>query len=363
MVNFVLKKKLLAIILFTLSITVLQQSTALAWTRRNTKVFTAGFDKVLQKKSSILISSLVEGWDVGNFSQLIFSWNAQKPLRGFFKFQARVRDQKTKKWLSWHTLAVWGAKTKKSFTSKHKGSEHHFVRLERETTKDFLAKKADAFEIKIEARSGASLKDLKAFTTTTSSLARLQPESSNCFNRLPTIYLKGVPALSQWQIDHPENHRLCSPTSVSMIVGYLINKQVNPARLAQEVYDEGLEAYGSWPFNMAHAFESVAQRYFFFVTRLKSFTELHAILNKNIPVAVSVRGVLDNAPKPYLHGHLLVVVGYNARKKQVLCHDPAQPNNKQVPTIYSLDSFLKAWERSHRLAYVAEKRFEKKGSI
>jgi len=39
---------------------------------------------------------------------------------------------------------------------------------------------------------------------------------------------------------------------------------------------------------------------------------------------------------------------------QVLCHDPACESDKDVFKRYPLQDFLRAWETSHRLAYVAE---------
>ena len=74
-------------------------------------------------------------------------------------------------------------------------------------------------------------------------------------------------------------------------------------------------------------------------------------LAQGIPVTVSVRGTLDGAPKAYDNGHLLVIVGWNAKKKAVICHDPAFDNHQYVLKQYPVQSFIRAWENSRRLAY------------
>lgn len=316
------------------------------WTQRHSKTYA-----LAAGSQNVVLSSLHAGWDIKPFTQLIISWNARKPKKGFLRFYARIRQNKTKKWLRWHLLADWGKMIQKSYMSRFMGSTHHFVRTELDEKL-----KADAFEIKVEANNGACLKDLYCLGATSSLISSMTKERPHSLRSLQSVRVKGVPALSQWQIKHPEKYRLCSPASLTMMISYLNKQKMDPARFAKDAYDAGLDAYGSWPFNIAAAFEAAMGKYHFFVTRLQNFRELHTLLNASVPVVVSVRGILNGAPKPYLHGHLLLVVGYDAHKKKVLCHDPAQPHYKAVLTRYPLASFLATWERSHRLSYVPKSR-------
>ena len=87
---------------------------------------------------------------------------------------------------------------------------------------------------------------------------------------------------------------------------------------------------------------------------MNGFDQLHKKLMVGVPVVVSVRGKLEGGQKDYNSGHLLVVVGWDAKRKSVICHDPAFYSNKKTLVRYKLKSFLRAWERSHRLAYIAE---------
>jgi hypothetical protein len=295
---------------------------------------------------------------VPKFSQLIFSWNALRPIKGHYSFWVRVRDSVTKKWYKWHQMAHWGTDYKgksiqRSFQSNSAyGTKYLYVRLE--LPKGRLA---DGFSIKIKAHNNASIKHIKNITVNTCNLRLFSSEAyAAAIKLLPSIYIKGVPRKSQMALKHPQCEVLCSPTSTTMLISHLLKVNVDPRHVAQGVYDAGLGAYGSWPFNTAHAFELSKSRVFFHVQRLDSFKTLHSYLSRGIPVVVSVRGPLRGAALPYASGHLLLVVGYNRRFKKVLCQDPAFKKDAATAVAYDLTDFLLSWERSNRLAYVARYR-------
>jgi hypothetical protein len=77
------------------------------------------------------------------------------------------------------------------------------------------------------------------------------------------------------------------------------------------------------------------------------------MLKQRVPVVVSVRGSIIGAPKEYNNGHLLLVVGYNAAGHTIVCHDPAAPTDEETLKEYPADSFMKAWDCSRRLSYIA----------
>lgn len=290
--------------------------------------------------------------DIPHFTQLIFSWNSKRPTSGYFSFWARVRDAKNNKWYTWHHMMDWGNTVQKSYAQKYGAHQtgYHHVRLELPA-----GHTADGFEIKIEKFDGADFNAISSVGVSTAHLGKFDPECSMRYGSTPfrSVYVSGVPRQSQRTVDHPESDRLCSPTSSSMMVGYLCGFPVNPVIFADNVYDDGLDAFGSWPFNTAHAYEHCPTKFDFFVTRLKSFEQLYNFLKKNIPVVVSVRGKLRGAPQRYDRGHLIIVVGWDRRKKRVICHDPACSSNTATLKVYSIDAFRHAWENSRRLAYIA----------
>jgi len=290
-------------------------------------------------------------YDLSEFTQLVFSWNGFRCCTGYFSFWVQARDQQTHQWSMWHKMIEWGNSTQRSYLStQDQMSSYHHVRLEMKP-----GYTGDAFRVRVVAHENADLSLIKALTVSLSHLGKFQQEDiDTAITSLPSVHIKNVPCKSQIVLPHEDNRKMCSPTSCSMLIGYLMGNIIDPVDFALQAYDKGLEAYGSWPFNMAHAFERCNGQVGFSIARLASFSALHRRLQEGIPVVVSVRGELEGAPKKYDSGHLLVVVGWNARKKRVICHDPALDEDKKTVKQYPLDAFLRAWERSHRLAYLAD---------
>ncbi|HLJ31087.1 MAG TPA: C39 family peptidase [Candidatus Babeliales bacterium] len=287
--------------------------------------------------------------NVQPFTQLVFSWNAVRPLEGYFSFYVQVRDAATKKWGSWHHMVDWGADIQQSYMSKSDGfSSYVHVRLEVDSKKV-----ADAFRIKMEPQKGAPLSLIKAYSVALSNFNTFKAESFQHIN-VPSVYVSDIPHLAQLMCEHEDKTRICSPVSCCMMVQYITGKWYDPLAFAMGAYDNGLKVYGSWPCNMAHAFEQAGEKAYFFVRRMNSFADVHNQLSQGLPVVVSVRGDLPGALKPFPHGHLMVIVGWDNQTREVLCHDPAAETEDAVFKRYAVDAFLPAWERSHRLAYIAE---------
>jgi hypothetical protein len=283
------------------------------------------------------------------FSQLILSWNAVRPSRGYFTFWAQTRGTRSGDWYDWHRVSDWGAGIQRSYISKRsRGSSHYYVRLE-------IPEMGDGFRIKVEAHDGASLADLRGLYICISDLENCLSEQNDPDVRdLASVYVHNVPQQSQMVLQHPRFDALCSPTSMSMVTGYFRREIVDPIDFARNSYDAGLDVFGSWPFNTAHAFERCNGTVAFWVQRLSSFKMLHNQLMRGIPVVVSVRGAFPGSASMHAHGHLLVVVGWDRDNQRVLCNDPAFESNEKTVRSYGIEGFLQAWERSKRLAYMAE---------
>lgn len=316
-----------------------------SWTWLHRKYFSNEEQEQNKIKKAIICAKN----NLPHFNQLIFSWNALRPKKGYFTFYAQIKNAKTQKWGKWHRMISWGNNIQKSYkTNPDQLSSYHHVRLE-----SAIDSKADAFAIKVESEEGADLALLKSFAVNLSNFSNFKSELEQNLASLSTVYIQGVPQFSQFELDHPRNDGFCSPTSCAMLISYLMSKRIDPVKFAEKSHDTGLDKYGSWPFNMAHAFEHSQGKISFAVTRFNSFKNLYAHLSKGIPVVISVRGYIQGAPKVYNNGHLLLVIGYDAKTKDVICHDPAVSDAKIVKKRYPLKSFLSAWERSHRLAYLA----------
>jgi hypothetical protein len=292
----------------------------------------------------------VERTSLTPFTQLIFSWNAYRPEKGYFSFWVQGQDNSTGLWSSWHKMMVWGNGIQCSYISVPDTiAEHVHVRFEARH-----GKKCSGFRIKIEAHEGADLCCIQSITVNCADFTKFKAENAQDIMYEKSVHIHGIPRKSQWRVRHPEKHRLCSPTSCAMILESLTKRKCDPAAFASFIYDAGLDSYGSWPFNTAYAFERSKGKYWYSVVRYTSFGDIYKQLLRGLPVVVSVRGMLQGAPKTYDSGHLLVVVGYDVKARAVICHDPAFERNSQTLHRYSLHNFLQAWEASRRLAYHIE---------
>ena len=279
------------------------------------------------------------------FTQLLFSWNALRPKYGYFSFYVQVRDALTKHWGKWHHMLDWGKEKQCSYKSNSDGfSSYHYVRLEIDDQKY-----ADGFKIKIVPHYFASCGVFHSCSISLSNYNAFKSESLHTF-RLPSVYLKNFPAIAQLALNHKDKNRICSPVSCSMMVSYLTKCSCNPLEYAEYCFDCGLNTYGSWPFNTVYAFEK-CPTHSFSVWRMNSFRDIHAQLTKKLPVIVSVRGILPGALKPFPHGHLLVVIGWDNDSQEVICHDPAAESDDTVLKRYPIYDFLQAWQLSYRLSY------------
>ena len=160
--------------------------------------------------------------DLPRFSQLIFSWNAHRPQAGHLSFFVQTRNATTKMWGKWHRMIDWGANVQKSYVSEGDGhTKYLHVRLEHERNT-----KSDSFRIKVFARKGAQMDSLQSVAVALSDYDRFEPEHIPSLYRLPSVYVSGVAKISQLSLDHPENKRLCSPTSCWMLANYLKRQQM-----------------------------------------------------------------------------------------------------------------------------------------
>jgi Peptidase_C39 like family len=285
---------------------------------------------------------------VPSFTQLIFSWNAVRPRNGFWSFFVSVRNANTQHWGKWHHMADWGKNIQKTRTSKSDGTSYYaHVRLETEPSLY-----ADGFRVKIvRSKNNLERQDPICFITIS---------NHNKFNseqRLPfclqSCQIKGLCCIAQYTLDHRDKDRMCSPISAIMALSRY-TKVDSPLDFANNVYDSGLDSYGSWPLTAAQMFAMGNKKITCHVTRLNSFIELHKKLMQNIPVVVSVRGKLQGASKKFPNGHLVTVTGWDNKTKEIICHDPAQFHTNNVIKRYHIKTFLRAWERSRRLVYLID---------
>ncbi len=152
----------------------------------------------------------------------------------------------------------------------------------------------------------------------------------------------GLPFKSQRTQRDELSGRLCSPTSVTMVVSAATRKPILVQTTAELAYDKSHDIYGNWPRNVQAAFDLGTRG---FVTRYSSWSQVERTLARGIPIIASIRvkpGELRNAPYPKTDGHLIVIEGLD-ENGDVLVLDPASPDEKTGTLTYLREDMTKVW--------------------
>ncbi len=163
-----------------------------------------------------------------------------------------------------------------------------------------------------------------------------------------------VPLRSQ-KTERPEiAGRICSPTSVAMVLGaYGIDRPV--LEIAEAAFDARHDLYGNWPRNVQTAYSRGVPGY---LTRLTSWREVEDLLNLGWPVIISIQtkpGELRGAPYKETDGHLIVIRGIDAAGN-ILVNDPAASEPEKAALTYYRDDMTAVWlKRTLGTAYVLQR--------
>jgi len=279
--------------------------------------------------------------EVELFDELILSWNAKRPDCGSYHIYVSVLLED---WSSWVLYGVWGKDEQKGSDEKN-----DYIVMDQDVLNLKKGKKGRGFKVKIEAVEGALLQNFSSLHVFIN-----QAESSSEFEA-DDINLD-VEGISQFSLDHRRKSDLCSPTSTACVINYLLgNSRVDPAEFAEKAKDQKFDIYGNWVLNVAEASHRLGSSWFCYVCRLSGLNELFSHIHDQRPVVVSVKGPLKDSALPYRSGHLLVVKGYDARKKMVYCMDPAFYPDSDTEVLYEVEEFLQAWGRRGKIAYIFKK--------
>lgn len=287
------------------------------------------------------------------FNELILSWNALRPQRGSITFWVSIKHRG---WSPWQRLAEWSHNDQKTFVSKRNSFVHvKHVRVELQRKR-----MARQFRVKATFSGSASVRNIKALFACFSNSKNFKRTTR--FSK-PSVIVRNVPQQSQMVLDHDRSRDLCSPTSLSIVTHYFMNKLYGGAfhfheihdyviDFAEKVHDNSyLDIYGNWILNVAEAYQASQGDVFYRVERMNGFSELYNYLKKKIPIAVSVRKLKGGAT-PYANGHFIVVIGWNKKKQSVICIDPAFQPSQSTVRAYKIKDFLHAWGLSRNLSYV-----------
>jgi hypothetical protein len=158
-----------------------------------------------------------------------------------------------------------------------------------------------------------------------------------------------VPALSQMAEGGALAARICSPTSVAMVLGYL-GVRDDVQRLAADMFHPSLDIFGVWPSAIVAAGRRGVLGY---LLRFPDWASAGWCLAHGLPVIASVHyagGELSGAAIAETAGHLLVLTGYE--NDDVLVNDPAAVEAAAVPRRYRRDELIRVWLERAGVGYV-----------
>jgi hypothetical protein len=280
------------------------------------------------------------------FDELILSWNADAPPGTSVRVEAAAinSDRKTK----FYGMGIWSSDPSKSPRESvlHQKDDNGNV----STDTLILKHAAQKFQLRLTlAGTDGQTPAIRCLgiclTDTRQKLDPLPPNKSAWGKALP------VPRKSQmW---YPNGNVICSPTTVSMLLGFWsetldkpeINKDV--PEVMTNVYDSNWHGTGNWPFNMAYAGSLPGLRAC--VSRFSDVSELEDWIAKGLPVGMSLDydRLREKGPGP--NGHLVVCVGFT-KDGDVIINDPG--TSKNIQKTFPRKDLIYAWSASHNAVYL-----------
>jgi hypothetical protein len=299
------------------------------------------------------------------WNEAIVSWNVQNPDNAKLKVEVEVRGNR-------YVLADWTgdmAKGPRASVPNQKNEDG-----EVQTDLLHLNKPADSLTLRIHLQQPwpGTEPILKLLTISFSNIES-KPESEDGPLKIGKILEppqkgqgpyelgklqyrpeRASAAFATW-FKKVKDAQYCSPTSVSMVLGYWAQK-LNRPELAVDVpdivtgvFDEKYPGTGNWPFNTAlmGSYSGICA----YVTRLGKIQDLEKLIDADVPVVCSValNLLLGNGKPPGGDGHLVVLVGFDKDGDPVF-NDPAKAD--QVRRTYKRENFRKAWSNAHRTVYI-----------
>jgi hypothetical protein len=320
------------------------------------------------------------------FNEALLSWNVDVPEGCGVRFDLRVGDTRTGEWTPWMYVGRWGAE----FPAGKRVKESRFGRID----VDYFRSTGGMFDVAqyriIAARNDSAPREngsqpapavddadaavrVRRIALTFSDRAPPPPppqaragaaeapsseaeqavaatEAAPPHTPAPAVAMD-VPFRSQKAEDKEIAGKICSPTSLTMVLAYRgVDEPV--ATVAARALDEDTGIYGNWPANVQAAYSFGVPGY---LTRINDWAQVRRSLARGQPLIASIRaenGELAGAPYHGTDGHLIVIRGLD-ENGDVLVNDPAARTPEAGVTTYRREDMQRVWlKRGAGTAYV-----------
>ena len=281
------------------------------------------------------------------FREVLLSWNVETPPGAGFRVEARIA-RAAGDWSPWLAVGEWGTVPKETRVEAFDGGRVDVDHLR-------LAEPHERVQVRLrgfraESAAGARLR-VERVSICVSDLADLiRTPADPCFGTEAPRGRLDVPFRSQTAEDPEIASRICSPTSLAMVLAFRgIDRPT--AEVAARAFDPVHDLYGNWPRNVQAAFSYGVPGY---VTRFSRWHQVSEMLRGGQPLIFSIRadeGELRGAPYPSTKGHLLVLTGYDG-EGGCFVNDPAATGTTEGATTYRLADLERVWLAKGGVAYV-----------
>jgi hypothetical protein len=281
-----------------------------------------------------------------NFNEVIVSWNADTPREAYLAVEAQaIYAESTTKYYS---LGLWSTDPALHPRRSVAGQNDS----EAQVATDVLVLHRPACRLRIRVLHGGTgsgrpaLKFLGISLTDTNALLPQLPPNRAAWG-------KRIPVAERSQMIYPNGKALCSPTTVSMLMGYWAEKLGRPELdlpvpdIAKAIYDSQWLGTGNWPFNMAYAGSFAGMRAY--VTRLSDVSELETWIANDLPIGLSVDYDRLRAKGPGPNGHLVACVGFT-KSGDPIVNDPG--TSEHVRKVFPRQNLIDAWACARNTVYL-----------
>ena len=297
------------------------------------------------KPGEIILTSPVIAARI-NWQELIASWNADTPDGTYLKIEACALYPTSA--TKYYTMGLWSTNPARYPRESVTGQRDQDGNVQTDTLR--LERPTVRFQLRVTlGGDGLLMPKLKFLgVSLTDPNVSPAPLSSN-----EAAWGRVLPVPERSQMRYPNGKVLCSPTTVSMLLGFWAESLNRPnvdrdvPELASAIYDAQWKGTGNWAFNMACAGSQRGLRAY--VTRLSDITELEEWVTAGMPVGLSLCYDRLRGKGPGPNGHLVVLAGFTEKGDPII-NDPGTSQN--VRKIFPRKNLIYAWSYSRNTVYL-----------
>lgn len=279
------------------------------------------------------------------FDECLISWNARHSKSTGFCVELQVARDAQGPFSPWMWIGEWNVTER----PKNLVITHEDARIDVDTFTSTSTWRA----LRVRIRVRCSNKDALRFSMDRLTLMpTLRAARGNYGVPRGATQRIEVPFRSQRFEDAALSSRICSPTSLAMVLDFR-GRRITTAEVARRAFDPFHDIYGNWnrAIQAAYSFGIPGR-----LERIPDWARAQSLLQSGQPLIISIAakpGELRGAPYESTKGHLLVLCGFD-EEGRVLVNDPAAENAQAGQLAYAREDLETVWLARGGTSYVLE---------